>query len=404
MPATLHEILARGTAVEWFEAVALVQALAGRLAGGEAGQDIRVPDLHEIVLGADGQVEATGTGPSHQSPVYRLGQLLTALVADRPMPPPLRLLALAAESSEPRFGTVREFTAALEYYERPGRTAILEALYRRFEQMPEAGAAAGTVEEIPAAPPPKADAATAGRRKRCLGLAAAVAAVLLAVAALGSWPMLRARVRWLDRNSSQASAAVKATTDAIARTVASGIEAVQEQFAGTREAEAPKSVLPPPPAPAAPSPAPRRVPASLPSTAGWLKPGNPAVFLPAAVPAIALEHPLEPVVEQPPLPSPAVEPGEWTIYSADNVDVVPPVPLHAKLPSEPPAGVSADSLPLVELIISPTGEVESVRMLTPSPSVTTSMMVSAVKAWRFRPATRNGRPVRYRYFVRLTVQ
>lgn len=105
-----------------------------------------------------------------------------------------------------------------------------------------------------------------------------------------------------------------------------------------------------------------------------------------------------------PLPSPTAEPGEWTMYSAENVDVAPPVPLYAKLSSEPPPGVSSGSLPVLELVVSPSGDVESARMLTPSPNVTTSTLVSAVKAWRFRPATLNGRPARYPYFVRVTTQ
>jgi hypothetical protein len=32
------------------------------------------------------------------------------------------------------------------------------------------------------------------------------------------------------------------------------------------------------------------------------------------------------------------------------------------------------------------------------------MMLSAIKAWRFAPATRDGRPVRYRLALRLTNQ
>jgi hypothetical protein len=45
-----------------------------------------------------------------------------------------------------------------------------------------------------------------------------------------------------------------------------------------------------------------------------------------------------------------------------------------------------------------------VKLRTSSPDVRTSMMISAFKAWRFEPATRNGRPVRYRLLIRLTTQ
>jgi Gram-negative bacterial TonB protein C-terminal len=59
---------------------------------------------------------------------------------------------------------------------------------------------------------------------------------------------------------------------------------------------------------------------------------------------------------------------------------------------------------LLDLVISASGEVESVRLRTSSPDIRTSMMLSAFKAWRFDPARRNGRPVRYRYLVKLTSQ
>ena len=106
----------------------------------------------------------------------------------------------------------------------------------------------------------------------------------------------------------------------------------------------------------------------------------------------------------PPPLAPVVEAGDWTIYSAADLDVVPPTSVRPTLQSEPPPGVRPETLPLVELVISASGEVESVKLRTAVPDVRTSMMISAVKAWRFQPATRNGRPVRYRYLVRLTGQ
>lgn len=102
------------------------------------------------------------------------------------------------------------------------------------------------------------------------------------------------------------------------------------------------------------------------------------------------------------LPASLLEVEDWTIYSAEDLEVVPPVSIHPRLPSEPPPGIDVESLPLVELVIAASGEVESVRLRAPSPDVRTSMMISAVKAWRFQPATRQGRAVRYRQTIRLT--
>jgi outer membrane biosynthesis protein TonB len=56
----------------------------------------------------------------------------------------------------------------------------------------------------------------------------------------------------------------------------------------------------------------------------------------------------------------------------------------------------------VELLVSPTGEVESVKLLTQPARVMSAMMLSAIKTWRFAPASHDGRPVRYRLLLRLT--
>jgi hypothetical protein len=404
MSTTLHDLLARPTELEWFEAVAVVQALCKRLLDATPATGTRVPDLHEIILHADGTIEAAGEGPPDQSPVFRVGQLLMALVAGKPMPVPLRLLALTAVSPAPPYTSVGELTTALDYYERPDRTAIIRAVYERFEKLPATSQPAAAIEELPAAPPPQPVASPPRWWTLHPRVVIASVALLLVVSAALSWSVLRSKMPWLERDSRQVAMAVGATTDTIARTVSSGIQAVGVQLGLSDPTEARQEPPPPEPAPASAPSVPRRSPALLPSTGGWLTPGAPAVFLPPAVPTVALDHTTEPMVEPTPLPAPAVEPGEWTIYSTESLDVVPPTPVHAKLPSEPPPGVRPDSLPLLELVISASGEVESARLMTPSPSVPASMMVSAVKAWRFRPATRNGRPVRYRLMLRLTSQ
>src|SRR5450756_1649342 len=116
MSPTLRDLLARGTPVEWFEAVAIVQALCKRLLDEAPATGVRVPDLHEIVLTADGTIDLTGEGPAGQSPVFRIGRVLTALVANQQMPVPLRLLALTAVAPSPPYESVQDLTTALDYY------------------------------------------------------------------------------------------------------------------------------------------------------------------------------------------------------------------------------------------------------------------------------------------------
>ena len=83
-------------------------------------------------------------------------------------------------------------------------------------------------------------------------------------------------------------------------------------------------------------------------------------------------------------------------------EVTPAQLVHPRLPSEPPEGVPLDSLPLLRIVVSATGEVEQVKLLSGWSGVEASMMVSAVKSWRFEPALRDGRPVRYVKMVWLT--
>ena len=81
MSPTLRDLLARGTPVEWFEAVAIVQALCKRLLDEAPATGVRVPDLHEIVLTADGTIDLTGEGPGR--PVARLPDRASAHGARR---------------------------------------------------------------------------------------------------------------------------------------------------------------------------------------------------------------------------------------------------------------------------------------------------------------------------------
>ena len=102
--------------------------------------------------------------------------------------------------------------------------------------------------------------------------------------------------------------------------------------------------------------------------------------------------------------APLPEPWDTTVYSNVDSEVVPPALVRSRLPSDPPKGMRSDALPEVEIVVSSSGEVESVKLVTEQAGVGPSMMLSAIKAWRFRPATRDGEPVRYRLRMRLTNQ
>jgi hypothetical protein len=93
-----------------------------------------------------------------------------------------------------------------------------------------------------------------------------------------------------------------------------------------------------------------------------------------------------------------------TVYSAVDTEIAPPELVRPRIPKDPPPGVRSEHLPVAEVVVSETGEVESVKLVTQPVRVLAAMMLSAVKNWRFQPATRDGHPVRYRLRLRLTNQ
>jgi outer membrane biosynthesis protein TonB len=50
----------------------------------------------------------------------------------------------------------------------------------------------------------------------------------------------------------------------------------------------------------------------------------------------------------------------------------------------------------MEIVVSATGEVERVRLVNGPTRMPDMMLLSAAKSWRFRPALKDGEPVRYR--------
>ena len=95
---------------------------------------------------------------------------------------------------------------------------------------------------------------------------------------------------------------------------------------------------------------------------------------------------------------------EETVYSEDDASVTPPRPVGRQLSTAsqlhnagvPPTG-------RLEILVNRSGRVESVRLETPKNGYHDRMIVSAVKAWRYRPALRNGKPVRYFMVVSISL-
>jgi hypothetical protein len=84
-----------------------------------------------------------------------------------------------------------------------------------------------------------------------------------------------------------------------------------------------------------------------------------------------------------------------TIYSAADRDVQPPRILFNNLPG-PAISAWTTRTNEMELIVSDSGTVERVRLMTPPQRMPDTFELTVAKVWKFAPAMKDGRPVRYR--------
>ena len=78
--------------------------------------------------------------------------------------------------------------------------------------------------------------------------------------------------------------------------------------------------------------------------------------------------------------------------------------VRPQLPQELPPNINREDLLSIELIVLPDGTVASVRLLRVPSHMRDVMWLSAVKAFEFRPALKDGVPVRYRKTVWIASQ
>jgi hypothetical protein len=405
----MSDILGRTVTIEWHEAVALVNAVAEHVRDDLDGK--RVPELQQIEIASDGAVSVTGAARTDE-PVRRLGQLLQAALAQSEPPVQLRLLVAQATAPTPAFGSVREYCDALRYFERPDRAAALRSLHSRAVAVPEpAGETVLTLDNLaPLAQPeakskPKPTANVLPFLKRPAVRVAAVLAVVVAASAAGYWKMGNSRP-----NAQQISTIALKASDKVGTALVSGISSVTDlaglgRFA-PREASNGTVTTPVATIGTAAKPTARR------KTAG--KP----VSRPLSVQAFDLEsltpvrRTAAPATGQPletatassagrPLTLESAEPDS-NVYSASDA-VVPPVGVRPQLPRTLPADIDKSRLTRLELVISPDGTVSSLKLLNPPRSINDVMLLSAAKAWQFRPALKDGRPVTYRKIIWLWV-
>jgi TonB family protein len=118
----------------------------------------------------------------------------------------------------------------------------------------------------------------------------------------------------------------------------------------------------------------------------------------------AATPPPPPVIVAAPVAPPSAPrvPDPPRVYAAGDPGVVPPQALRQELPPYP------GQLPMVkqgsiEVVIDETGTVESARMRQSVTVPYDALALKAVSSWRYVPATLEGRPVKFRKVVQITV-
>lgn len=105
-------------------------------------------------------------------------------------------------------------------------------------------------------------------------------------------------------------------------------------------------------------------------------------------------------------PPPAPPATSRAIYSAGDAGVAPPVALRRDIPSWRAAGEGRRFLRhvergLLEVVIDERGNVEAARLTSPVHPLYDSRLLTAARAWRYKPATRDGVPVRFRSVIEI---
>jgi len=101
-------------------------------------------------------------------------------------------------------------------------------------------------------------------------------------------------------------------------------------------------------------------------------------------------------------PAPSIPPPP-RIYTVNDPNVTAPVALNQTLPAYP-GQVMIPRSGKLEVVIDETGAVESAVMTGPVSASYDRLAIAATKTWKFKPATVDGTPVKFRKIVQVTIR
>jgi hypothetical protein len=118
----------------------------------------------------------------------------------------------------------------------------------------------------------------------------------------------------------------------------------------------------------------------------------------------AAPPPTPPKVEPKPA---AATPPPRPFYTGGDADVVAPVAVNQRLPRWPtgiPSFVPRARVAVLEVLITEQGTVESAVVRPSISPLYDEMLINETKGWRYRPATKNKVPVKFKKAIQITVQ
>ncbi len=111
-----------------------------------------------------------------------------------------------------------------------------------------------------------------------------------------------------------------------------------------------------------------------------------------------------------PAAQPAPPPTRATadrIYTDQDADVVPPVPIAQEIPQWIPPNIAVRSVTFsgaLDVVVDEQGNVTTATITRPTLAPYDQLLLAAAKRWRYRPASFSGHTVKYRKTVHVTLQ
>lgn len=458
---SVADLIENNVRLEWYEAVAIAQRLC-RCMAREAAVSVQQRSLepHNVEITNRGEVRVLPGGPGSDPLVKQVGRILRALLQDVIAPAELRLLASQASFEVPVYASVDDLSLALRRYERPGEPDAVRMVFKRgldakFSARPSLQHLGQTRLDPSIRPQAGTETSSVPHQLwsyKGLRLVALPAVMVVSIGLtfllmfiprshppdreeiiLNSEPP-STRAREHDDASparretapppSAAPAAAPQRIAARGRAVSvrpHDVEAESSVFERRPVGETTLVTAPPAPAKLTPEMIPGESPEVFSALARrdyenaraafdrgdfdraiaegrrvWTMVNDREIALAAADLSAAVKELLARAFSAKLL-------EEEKIYTSADPGVVAPTALGRRLPAARPPGVPLQLVGRLEMLIGLGGEVESVKLHTPLNRYHERMIVSAAKAWRYRPALKNGKPVRFTLVISINL-